>query len=220
MKTPYDWIELGRRGAFTTSQVGNLIGVEPNKVASWLSGSPPLIRSDLPVIAGRLAISFDGLVEARAIAHLLGEGIPRRKLAHTMEALRQRWRDPHPLARERALVTDGVAVLELDGRDVVDLRDEAYVLAETLRPSLAGRVMFRSGRAAWLEPFPEELPLVRIDPNRAFGRPVVVQDKIAVPTSTLAESAKVEGTEEAADWFGISPLAVEQAVEFEKRLAA
>ena len=218
--TPTDWIELGRRGAFTTTQVAVLLGVEPSRVASWLSGNPPLIETDLPSVAGRLALSFDGLIEARAINYLLAEGVSRRRLAKAMKAMRQRWGDPHPLARERQLTTDGASVLELHGEKIIDLLTDAYLHPETLRPALAGRVFFKSGRAAWLEPYPQEMPLVRIDPARAFGRPVVVEQTTAVPTETLAMSAKVDGLEEAADWFGVSETAVSQAVAFEKRIAA
>lgn len=220
VQTPTNWIELGRRGAFTTTQVAVLLGVEPSRVASWLTGNPPLIISDLPSVAGRIALSFDGLVEARAINYLLAEGVSRRRLAMAMKAMRQRWHDPHPLARERKLTTDGASVLELDGEKIVDLLTDAYLHPEVLRPALAGRVVFKSGRAAWLEPYPDELPLVRIDPARAFGRPVVVEQSTTVPTETLAASAEVDGVAETADWFSVSEVAVTQAVAFEQRIAA
>ena len=220
MQTPSDWIELGRRGAFTTTQVAVLLGVEPTKVVSWLSGNPPLIQTDLPSVAGRIALSFDGLVEARAVSYLLAAGVPRRRLGKAMKAMRQRWADPHPLARERTLITDGAAVLELNGERIIDLLTDAYLHPEVLGPALAGRVVFKSGRAAWLEPYPEEMPLVRIDPSRAFGRPVVVEQATSVPTETLANSALVDGPAEAADWFGVTGAAVDQAVAFEQRIAA
>ena len=220
VKTPPEWIELGRRGAFTTTQVASLLQIDPARVASWLTGKPPLIESELPSVAGRLALSFDGLIEARAINYLLAEGVPRRKLTNAMKAMRQRWGDPHPLARERQLTTDGAAILEINGEKIVDLLTDAYLHPEILRPALAGRVVFKSGRAAWLEPYPEEMPLVRIDPAKAFGRPVVVEDTAAIPTETLALSAAVDGFEEAADWFGVSKLAVRQAISFEERIAA
>ena len=220
MQTPSNWIELGRRGAFTTTQVAVLLGVEPARIASWVTGNPPLIESDLPSVAGRIALSFDGLVEARAINYLLAGGVSRRRLTMAMKAMRQRWQDPHPLARERQLTTDGSAVLELQGEKIIDLLTDAYLHPEALRPALAGRVVFKSGRAAWLEPYPKEMPLIRIDPARAFGRPVVVEDSTTVPTETLAASAKVDGAAEAADWFGVSEGAVTQAVAFEQRIAA
>ena len=137
-----------------------------------------------------------------------------------MKAMRQRWQDPHPLARDRKLTTDGSAVLELQGEKIIDLLTDAYLHPEVLRPALAGRVVFKSGRAAWLEPYPDEMPLVRIDPARAFGRPVVVEDSKSIPTETLATSAKVDGIPEAADWFGVTERAVSQAVAFEHRIAA
>jgi len=220
VQTPSNWIELGRRGAFTTTQVAVLLGVEPARIASWVTGNPPLIESDLPSVAGRIALSFDGLVEARAINYLLAGGVSRRRLTMAMKAMRQRWQDPHPLARERQLTTDGSAVLELQGEKIIDLLTDAYLHPEALRPALAGRVVFKSGRAAWLEPYPKEMPLIRIDPARAFGRPVVVEDSTTVPTETLAASAKVDGAAEAADWFGVSEGAVTQAVAFEQRIAA
>lgn len=220
MESPSSWIELGRRGAFTTSQVGRLIGVDPRKVASWIDGRPPLIVADFDRIAGRIALSFDALVEARAVAYLLAEGVSSRRLRSLMKTLRKRHGDQHPLARERALVTDGATTYEMDDGKFINLLNDCYASEEIIRPSLAGRVVFKGGRAAWLEPYPAELPLVRIDPQRAFGRPVVVDGRVAVPTETLTKAAETEGVEEAGDWFGVSVDAVEQAVTFEERLAA
>ncbi len=219
MKTPASWIELGRLGAFTTSQVAALVGVTPDRVASWLSGRPPLISSDLPSVAGRKAISFEGLIEARAIAYLLEEGVSRRRLAGLMDTLRRRYSEPHPLAHDRDLITNGWGVYELDDGKIINLLNDCYTADAIIRPSLVGRVEFSGGRAAWFRPYPEELPLVRIEPARAFGRPVVVEGA-TVPTETLASTAALEGRAEAADWFGVSEEAVDQAVTFEERIAA
>jgi len=220
MHSPSSWIELGRRGAFTTSQVGRLIGVDPKKVATWISGDPPIIVSDYDRVAGRIALSFDALIEARAIAYLMSEGVSSRRLRSLMKLLRHRFDDPHPLARDRALITDGRSVFERKDQKLIDLLSDCYASEEILRPCLAGRVEFRGGRAAWLEPDPRALPLVRVDPQRAFGRPVVVDGDVAVPTETLKQAADVEGIGEAGDWFGVSEEAVKQAITFEERLAA
>lgn len=219
MQTPASWIELGRQGAFTTSQVAALVGSTPERVASWLSGNPPLIQTDLPSVAGRKAVSFEGLIEARAIAYLLHEGVSRRRLAKLMEIMRRRSHDRHPLARDRELITNGLVVYEVEDGKIINLLNDCYAADAIVRPSLVGRVEFRSGRAAWLEPYPDDLPFVRIDPARAFGRPVVV-DTATVPTETLAAAAALDGREEAADWYGVSEAAVDQAVIFEERIAA
>lgn len=220
MESPSSWVELGRRGAFTTSQVAKLIGVETAKVASWTDGDPPLIISDFDKVAGRIALSFDALIEARAVAYLTAEGISSRRLRVLMKTLRKRFGDDHPLARDRHLITDGRFVFEMKDQKLIELLSDCYAAEEVLRPCLAGRVIFKGGRAAWLEPDPERLPLVRVDPRRAFGRPVVFYEGIAVPTETLSTAAKTDGLEEAGDWFGVSEDAVRQAIAFEKRLAA
>lgn len=220
METPPSWIELGRRGAFTTSQVARLVGVEARDVASWIDGNPPLLEPDYDRVAGRLALSFDALVEARAISYLLREGVKRRRLRQLMKTLRMRYSDRHPLARERDLVTDGGTVFELKDERFINLLNDCYASGDIIKPALAGRVIFKGGRAAWLEPYPKDLPLVRVDPRHAFGRPVVVDKGVAVPTETLTTTARQEGIEDAGDWFGVSSEAVHQAVAFEKRIAA
>ncbi|MDB5440028.1 MAG: hypothetical protein JWM33_2455 [Caulobacteraceae bacterium] len=217
---PTAWAELGRRGAYTTSQAATLIGVSASDVASWLGGRPPIIHSDIPRVAGHLVLTFEALVEARAVAFLLNGGMKRGRLAKIVQIMRRRSADCHPLARERLLTTDGASVIEVVDDRLIDLLSESYLHPEVLRPALSGRVVFKSGRAAWLEPDPLDLPLVRIDPRRAFGRPVVVDGETTVPTATLANLASADGTEEAADWHGVTEAAVSQAVEFERRLAA
>ena len=168
-----------------------------------------------------MALSFDGLIEARAVKHLLAQGISKRKLSAVCAAMRKRFNEAHPLAHERSLITDGAALLECEADNkFVDLLSETYVMPDIIRPSLHGKVEFRSGRAAWLEPFPMDLPLVRIDPSRAFGRPVIVEGNVAVPTATLNDAATNEGIVGAADWFGVSGEAVRQAVGYERRLSA
>lgn len=219
MQTPSSWTELGKHGAFTTSQVATLVGSTAEQVASWLNGRPPVIWSELPSVAGRKAVSFDGLIEARAVAYLLSEGVPKRHLAQLMKVLRDRYGDKHPLARDRDIITNGRNVYEITDGKIVNLLNDCYAADPIIRPSLTGRVEFRSGRAAWFLPFPQDLPLVRIDPNRAFGRPVVV-DGTTVPTETLATAAALEGPGDAADWYGVSEDAVSQAIRFEERIAA
>jgi uncharacterized protein (DUF433 family) len=136
-----------------------------------------------------------------------------------MQVLRDRHKDQHPLARDREIITNGLNVYEFSEGKIVNLLNDCYAADPIIRPTLVGRVEFRSGRAAWLLPYPQDLPLVRIDPARAFGRPVVV-DSATVPTETLATAAARDGPKDAADWYGVSEEAVSQAVTFEERIAA
>lgn len=220
MNAPMPWTEIARRGAFTTAQVARLIDRTPAEISSWLRGKQPLIVSDFDTINGHPIVSFDALIEARAISHFLAEGVDKRKLRRLLAELRTRTADPHPLARDRSVVTDGFRMIEKDGDLLVNLANDCYLEPELMKPALKGRVEFVGGRAAWLQPDPENLPLIRIDPRKAFGRPVLVDNGHSVPTTAVVETAEEEGVGAAASWFEVSEAGVGQAIEFEQRLAA
>lgn len=215
------WTEIARTGAFTTAQVARLINQSPAEVGSWLRGARPLILSDFDTINGHVVVSFEALIEARAIAHFIEEGFSKRKLRGILAELRQKTKERHPLARDCAFVTDGFRMIERsdEGR-LINVVNDCYLEPELMRPALRGHVEFAGGRAAWLQPDPANLPLIRIDPRRAFGRPVLVDRGKAVPTTTIAATAEEEGREAAADWYDVSEAGVDQAVEFEHSLAA
>jgi hypothetical protein len=217
-----DWREIGVAGGFTTEDVGRLLGIRPKVLGTWLRGERPLVHPDYEPINGSLILSFDALVEARAIAHFLEEGIDPGRLRQIMEGLRSSTGKIHPLASDRKLVTDGFRLLELtdDGR-LVNLANEVYAHDDLIKPALIGRVIFEAGKARYFLPDPVGAPLVRVDPRLALGRPVVFEPgKRIVETAALAAAAEDEGLREAADWFDVSIDAAHQALQFERRLAA
>ncbi len=64
-----------------------------------------------------------------------------------------------------------------------------------------------------------EKRLVVLDPTRNFGRPIVARH--GVPTEILANAAKATGSvAEVARWYEVSEREIQDAVEFEQRLAA
>jgi uncharacterized protein (DUF433 family) len=68
-------------------------------------------------------------------------------------------------------------------------------------------------------PMGEKRKVVVIDPQRAFGRPIVAEG--GVPTEVLASAVAAEkSVERVARWYAVSPREVKAAVEFEQRLAA
>ncbi len=215
-----DWKSFATTGAFTTDQVARLVGARTPEIASWLRGKEPLIQPDYQTIAGRIILSFAALVEARAVAYLLNQGMVRRRIRELQVTLRKKLGDPHPLARDQTIVTDGARAFDAstDGK-LVNLLNDCYASPELMRPALHGRVEFRGGRAAWLEPNPRDLPHVRIDPSQAFGRPIVLEGNVAVPTATLADAVLVDEPDAVADWYGVSPQAVREAIAFEMSLA-
>jgi uncharacterized protein (DUF433 family) len=216
-----EWKRVGEAGGFTTVDIARLLGRSPSQIAAWLRGSPPLIEADYQPLHGRPVLSFDALVEARAISHFLGEGVKPARLRRIVAGLRRSTGAKHPLALDRQLVTDGFRLLELtDGGHLVNLANEVYAHQGLMRQALVGRVIYRGGQARFFEPDPVGAPLIRVDPRLAFGRPVIVERRRVVPTAAIADTAEDEGILEAASWFGVSENAVTQARDFERRLAA
>ena len=213
------WREIGNAGAFTTSQVARLVHREASEIARWTKGDAPLISPGYEPIRGRPILSFEALLEARLVSHMLREGVSMRLLRKVSQKLRRQGYS-HPFAAEREIVSDGFRLFESSDGRLINLINECYAEPDLMRPALEGRVVFKRGVARYFEPYPQDLPLVRIDPRVAFGRPVVVEGNAATPTEKLAAVVESEGVEAAADWYLISPEAVRQAAEFEQRLAA
>lgn len=214
------WKQIGSEGGFTTVDVARLLERRPSQIAAWLKGSPPLIEADYHPLHGRPVLSFDALIEARAISHFLAEGMKAPKLRRIMRDLRKQTGERHPLATDRELVTNGFQLLEVTDRHFVDLANQVYAHVDLMRPALIGRVHFEGGRAKFFEPDPVNLPSVRVDPKLSYGRPVVIDGGKAIPTNSVAATAEDEGLKASADWFGISQAAAQQAWDFERRLAA
>lgn len=219
MTRALSWRDIGNSGAFTTSQVARLLRRETSDIARWVRGSDPLIRTDYEPIGGRPVLSFDGLLEARFVSHMLSEGVPLRLLRRVSKKLREQGFD-HPFACDREIVSDGFRLFESEDGRLVNLVNECYAEPQLMEPALEGRIVFKRGKPSYYQPYPVDLPKVRIDPRVAFGRPIVVEGSSAAPTSKLASVAEAEGVEAAADWFFVSPDAVRQAAAFEERLAA
>jgi hypothetical protein len=214
------WKDIVSEGGFTTVDAARLIGQPAEKIAAWLRGTPPIVLPDFEPINGRIVMSFEALIEARAIAHFVDQGVKPSRLRTIMNEVRKTTGHRHPLARDLRTVTDGFRVFEKDGDRLINLANDVYAHPTIMAPALKGRVEFAGGKAAFLVPEPEKAPLVRIDPRHAFGRPVIFDSGRIVTTSALAASVEVEGLEDAAEWFGVSPEAARQAQEYELQIAA
>ena len=92
------------------------------------------------------------------------------------------------------------------------------VFAQIIRPFLK-ELEFADGAGLvrWW-PLGEQRSVV-LDPTRNFGRPIVARH--GVPTEVLASAATATGSvAEVARWYEVPQEEIEDAVEFEQRLAA
>jgi uncharacterized protein (DUF433 family) len=105
---------------------------------------------------------------------------------------------------------------------LLNLMTNQVEIYEALEQVLAKGVDFdpRSGIARRWHPLRNDCPNVVVDPRIAGGQPTIAPKH--VPTRALFSLWSAEGGDHrvVADWFGVSRDAVEEAVEFEVRLAA
>ncbi|WP_168072821.1 hypothetical protein [Caulobacter sp. SSI4214] len=218
MNAPLNWSDIASAGGFSPVEVARLINVPISTLRSWLHGANPVIVPDYEPLNGRLLMSFDAFVEARAIAYF-AEELPLQRLREIMREFRAVTGERHPLAKDQQFVTDKFRILEVVGDAYVNVVNQVYAEPTLMAPALRGQVVWDNGAARYFMPDPKNLPLVRVDPRHAFGRPVIIENGRVVTTSALADSAEDEGMEEAADWFEVSSEAVRQAQQFENRAA-
>ena len=69
-------------------------------------------------------------------------------------------------------------------------------------------------------PLENDCPHVVVNPKYDYGRPVI--GSLHVPTAAIFRQWKAEKGDRArvADWWGVEPSEVEEAIEFEVRMAA
>lgn len=97
------------------------------------------------------------------------------------------------------------------------MKRHQYVLARVIEASFKDLDIDNATVTRW-RPFNGKSTIV-IDPERAFGQPIAARS--GVPTATLADAVKAEGSiERVVILFKVSSQVVRDAVNFEKRLIA
>ena len=104
-------------------------------------------------------------------------------------------------------------------KKLLALVQSQYAFHNVLSPTLYASLEFSDFDEAmrWFPMHPKRN--VVVDPNRAFGRPIVTRE--GVPTEILAKAVAVEGSAETvAKWFDVTVRSVRAASVFERSLTA
>jgi uncharacterized protein (DUF433 family) len=220
-------------GIYTVPDAARLSGVSTWRIRRWLRGytfrtrkkehySPALWRGQLQPIDGSLALGFLDLIEVRFVDAFLKAGVSWAILRKAHEQGVKIFKDPHPFCKNR-FFTDGreifVKLLEDSGRSsLLEIVRNQHVFAQITTPFLkelefaAGDVLLR-----W-RPETSRRAVV-LDPTRSFGRPII--DSRGIPTEVLSSAAKACGSvKEVARWYDVPEPEIEEAMEFEQKLAA
>jgi uncharacterized protein (DUF433 family) len=223
MATP----KLYETGIFTVSEAADLVGATERRVRGWITGYPngaaPIIDNELGWMDGRLAFSFTNLMEIRFLAFFVSAGVRVRHIRAIMSEAKALLGHPHPFATETVFKTDGKKIVAEIGRrngvkKIFDLKSKNFEMREIVLESLKDDVEYDPvGDAMLWRPRPRLAPNVIIHPKFSFGRPVIRRG--GIPTHTLADAARTEGSAQAAaDWFELPVQFVREAVRFERDL--
>jgi uncharacterized protein (DUF433 family) len=181
---------------------------------------PPLWRPELPSYEHHLELSFRDLIELRFVKAFLDAGLGLKTVRACLDYAREWVADPYPFST-RKFRTDGRTIfLESVARDqsqLLDLKKHQFVIKDVIERTFKDLDIEDDVVARW-RPHRGKQTII-IDPQRAFGQPIASSS--GVPTTVLADAARVEGSaKRAAQLFRVPASVVHDAVAFEQFLAA
>lgn len=227
-------MQLTGVGLYTIPEAARLTGVRPLELRRWLrgynSGKGEAQRHHLPLWSSEIsgadvdAISFHDLLEARFVKAFRELGISLQAIRIAATNAREILHSPYPFTCKR-FRTDGKTIFaeamsESGELDLLDLHRRQYVIAKVVESSLHAGIEFddEEHAARW---YPmERSKAVVLDPNLAFGKPVVTDSSLRTDILYDAWVAEDRNTQRVARLYEVSVKAIEAAIRFEQRQAA
>jgi uncharacterized protein (DUF433 family) len=218
--------DLLETGIYTIPEVAELVQAPQDVVRVWVEGHTgkqvAVIDNQLGRVGGKVAVSFTNLMELRFVATFASAGVGLREIRKIMDEVKETLAHPHPFATHTVFKTDGKKIVaeiaKRNGVSIYDLRTKNFEMLAVVMKSLKEDVSYDpQGEAIWWRPRPKIAPNVIVHPHFSFGRPILKGSRI--PTATLAQSVKVEGSAAfVADIFEVPERQVREAVRFEQEL--
>lgn len=216
-------------GIYSISQAATLLNIHPLRLRGWVCGKRdakhgPLIRTQLPRVDRRIALSFVNLIEAKFIAAFAVRGVSVLSIRYMAEEAERFLEHPHPFATDWIFTTDGKRIFARSAERandpcLYDLKGRNYAMNDILGREFMEDVQFSaSGLAGTWFPRKEIAPSVLVNPKISFGAPAL--ESSGVPTEALCASYLAEDCDAraVARWFEVPEDEVLQAVYFETSL--
>lgn len=224
-----DVVDLLERPVYGLAQVDRLLGLPSGTSRRWIDGYdrggksyPPVVREQR---TGADIVTWGEFVETRLLAEYRDEGVPLLRMRPAVDALRQEFQTPYPLASARTW-------LDVRGQELVRKVQEQVGLERKL-----ALVVVRTGQrllewappaddfrrsVVWTTDAPDAQPRtlrpvadiadVVIDPLRGFGEPVVRN----VRTEVIAELVRAgDSPEMIAELYELDRSTVDAAIRYE-----
>lgn len=220
-------------GFYTVREAARLLRIDsPQKIRGWIAGhsnshSGAIIQRTHTPINNIHEVSFLDLMEMRFINYYRQKNIPLQTLRVAAKNARDELKTTHPFAlssvrfmNERKKIFLDTAS-EVGDRKLLNLITKQFEIYQVLEQILEIGVKFDAQTGLAKEWHPDErlAPNVYINPHYAFGQPVVGEKAIATSAIYKTYQAEEGNKGKVADWYGIDPALVSEAVRFEASLA-
>lgn len=215
------------RGVYALFEVARLTGISPGRVREWFGGRAdrrskgPVFKGDYAPVHGQVAVSFLDLVDVLVAGQLRELGVSLQTVRRVYAILESTLQTRHPFSH-RGLYSDGKSVFHLSANQVgdqflVDLLARQQVFVDVLLPYL--RQIDYSPETDLAERWRIATGVV-IDPQRCYGKPIVADCGVTTRVIASAVEANENDVDKVATLFNIDPHLVQNAMDFEARIAA
>lgn len=216
-------------GIYSIPQAAMLLDIHPARLRGWVCGHQgakgrPLIRTQLPRVDHRIALSFVNLIEAKFIATFASKGLSVLSMRYMAEEAERFLSDPHPFATDWIFKTDGKriyveAMERANDPCLYDLKGHNFAMHGVLAREFVDGVEFSANGLAdaWF-PRKEIAPSVLVSPKVSFGAPALATTGVPTEALKAAYLAEDRDAEAVARWFEVPVEEVLEAVRFEANL--
>jgi uncharacterized protein (DUF433 family) len=215
--------------SYQPAEAARLIGISSQRIKRWLegyqTGSGENIKSYSPLWDRRYSdhdecyLGFEDLLEIRFVDAFLESGLSIKAVRFLLAKAKEIINSDYPLSTSQ-FQTDGRTIFletwEADEARTIDIRNGQHAFRDIVKPSFKDLEFGAKSVTKWYVDGKDKQ--ISIDPNYAFGQPVI--DKTSIPTARLWEVFNAEGDiKSVARQFEISATQVKHAIDFEQRLA-
>lgn len=223
--------EVIGKGLYGLNFAARILQLHPSTLRSWARGrefvyrgkrfhTKPRWEAEHGEEAG--VLGFLDLVEARIIREFRTRGVKWKTIVAAGEETKRILGVDHPFAT-RKLKTNGQRIFLHVGEGtkdeaMIEVASSQIVFGEFITPFLLELDFDEYDLANRWWPIGRDREVI-VDPARSFGKPIV--KTAGVPTAVLARAVAVEGSSErVARWYQVTEKEVEDAVYYERTLAA
>lgn len=214
---------------YQPSEAARLIRIPAGQIKRWIDGytnSTETTRKEHPPLWERrysdsdeCYLGFLDLIEIRFVNAFVKAGLTVQTVRVLLNKARDVINSDYPLSSQK-FKTDGKTIflelLEKDKTKTIDIRDGQHSFHSFVKPSFKDLDFESEVVSKWYVQGRDKK--VSIDPNIAFGQPVV--DTTGITTARIKEALEAEkDIKTVARIFEISTTQVRHAVEFERRIA-